>query len=99
MNPISFRSLASMALVILVIVVIGSVRVMQAEDQAVRPYTIAGTRNMRFGEILIAKPTGIEVYNTTCLNDCPPALWNALNLDEIKKQFGALKVELNGPHY
>jgi hypothetical protein len=60
---------------------------------------ITNTRNMRFGEILLVKETGIEVYNTTGVNDCPAGLWNALDLDKIKKQFGALRVEKNGPHY
>jgi hypothetical protein len=60
---------------------------------------ITKTRNMRFGEILVAKETGIEVYNTTGVNDCPAKLWNAMDLDKIKKQFGALRVEKNGPHY
>jgi hypothetical protein len=60
---------------------------------------ITNTRNMRFGEILLVKPTGIEVYNTTGVNDCPPRLWNALDLDKIKKQYGAPRVEKNGPHY
>jgi hypothetical protein len=54
---------------------------------------------MRVGEILIAKETGIDVYNTTGLNDCPAKLWDGLDLDKIKKQFGALRVEKNGPHY
>src|SRR5262249_18414206 len=43
--------------------------------------------------------SGIEVYNTTGLNDCPPELWNALDLAQIKKQFGARAVQKNGPHY
>ena len=54
---------------------------------------------MRFGEILVAKPTGIEVYNTTGLNDCPAQLWNALDPEKLKTQLGALKVQKNGPHF
>jgi hypothetical protein len=60
---------------------------------------ITNTRNMRFGEILFVKPGGIEVYNTTGVNDCPAKLWDALDLKKIKKQSGALRVEKNGPHY
>jgi len=62
-------------------------------------YTIDETRDMRFGEILIVKLRGIEVYNTTGLNDCPAELWDALDLGKIRKQFRALKVQKNGPHY
>jgi hypothetical protein len=65
----------------------------------VNPYTITETRDMRFGEILVVKQTGIEVYNTTGLNECPPKLWNALDLETIKHELGALKVQKNGPHY
>jgi hypothetical protein len=61
--------------------------------------TINNTRDMRFGEILVVKPTGVEVYNTTGLNDCPVDLWSEMNLEKIKQQFGAIKVEKNGPHF
>jgi len=54
---------------------------------------------MRFGEILVVKPTGIEIYNTTGLNDCPLDLWNAMDVEMIRQQYGALKVEKNGPHF
>jgi hypothetical protein len=64
-----------------------------------QPETFTGTRNMRFGEILVVKASGIDVYNTTGVNDCSPALWNALDLEHLKAQFGALQVQKNGPHY
>jgi hypothetical protein len=70
-----------------------------AQQTTVKPYTITGTRDMRFGEILVVKESGIEVYNTTGLNDCPPELWNALDLAQIKQQFGARAVQKNGPHF
>jgi hypothetical protein len=70
-----------------------------AQARTVKQYTIDGTRNMRFGEILVVKQSGIEVYNTTGLNDCPPELWNALDLEKIKQQFGARAVQKNGPHF
>jgi hypothetical protein len=82
----------------------------QAEDPArtrkeerktsyMKEVTITKTRDMRFGEILVVKRTSIEIYNTTGLNECPPEQWNALDLEKIKKQFGALKIEKNGPHF
>jgi hypothetical protein len=61
--------------------------------------TVTQTRNLRYGEFLVVTAGGIEIYNTTGLNDCPPELWNALDLNELAKQFGALKVQLNGPQY
>jgi hypothetical protein len=78
---------------------IGSILLRETREMTVKPYTITGTRDMRFGEILVVKPSGLEVYNTTGLNDCPPELWNALEPEAIAKQFGALKVQKNGPHY
>ena len=61
--------------------------------------TFEDTRDMRYGEIFIIKETGLDVYNTTGLNDCPAELWDALDLEEIKKQFGAQAVQKNGPHF
>jgi hypothetical protein len=48
---------------------------------------------------LVVKESGIEVYNTTGLNDCLPELWNALDIEKIAKQFDAQKVQKNGPHF
>lgn len=71
----------------------------EAQDKTAKPYTFTQTRNMRFGEILVVKPTGIQVYNTTGMNDCPAELWNAMDLKKLAKEFGAVKIEKNGPHY
>ena len=61
--------------------------------------TLKNIRDTRYGEIFIIKPTGLDVYNTTGLNDCPAKLWDALDLEKIKKDFGALQVQKNGPHF
>ena len=61
--------------------------------------TLENARNKRYGEVFIVKQSGVEVYNTTGLNDCPAALWDALDLDAIKKQHGAMAVQKNGPHF
>jgi hypothetical protein len=68
-------------------------------DRTLSEVTFTGTRDMRFGEILVVKASGIEVYNTTGLNACPPELWDALDLEKIKRQFGAQAVQKNGPHF
>ncbi len=70
-----------------------------AQDGTAKPYTFSNTRDMRFCEILVAKKSGIEVYNTTGVSDCSPELWNAMDLESLQKQFGALKIEKNGPHF
>jgi hypothetical protein len=36
--------------------------------------TVKNCRNSRYGEIFIIKETGLDVYNTTGMNDCPAAL-------------------------
>jgi hypothetical protein len=64
-----------------------------------RSITVTEARNMRYGEIFVIKETGIEVYNTTGLNDCPAELWDALDLEAIKEQYGALSIQKNGPHF
>lgn len=61
--------------------------------------SIDGCRDARYGEIFIIKPDGLEVYNTTGLNDCPAELWDRLDPEAIKKQFGAMAVQKNGPHF
>lgn len=70
-----------------------------AQEAALKQATFADTRNMRFCEILIAKPTGIEVYNTTGVSDCAADLWNSLDTEALQKKYGAMKVEKNGPHF
>jgi hypothetical protein len=71
----------------------------QVQDRTVKAYTFTDTRDMRFGEILVVKASGIDIYNTTGLNDCPPELWNTLDLDLLARQFGALQIQKNGPHF
>ena len=99
MSTTKFRGLKSLGVLTLVAGLSGSLAPAQAEDKALKSYTVNNTRNMRFGEILLVKKDGIEVYNTTGLNDCPAKLWDALDLDKIKKEHGAVRVEKNGPHY
>jgi hypothetical protein len=99
MNTFSFRRRLCLAVFALAAVMIGSIRHADAQERTVRSYTVTETRNLRFGEILVVTEKGIEIYNTTGLNECPDDLWDALDLDKLKRQFGALKVEKNGPHY
>ena len=40
----------------------------------VTAYTFHDIRDARFGEILVVKPMGVEIYNTTGLNKCPAEL-------------------------
>src|SRR3989304_5817099 len=61
--------------------------------------TVKNIRDSRYGEIFIIKQTGLDVYNTTGLNDCPAKLWDALDLEKIKNEFGAMQVQKNGPHF
>lgn len=60
-------------------------------------------RGVRYGEIfLITSQAGqltAAVYNTTGLNDCPPATWRSLDPRELAKDFGVPAVHLNGPRF
>jgi hypothetical protein len=64
---------------------------------------LAGLRGARYGEILlITSQEGqltAAVYNTTGLNDCPPAKWRQLDPGELARDFGVLVVFLNGPRF
>jgi hypothetical protein len=61
--------------------------------------TVKNCRDSRYGEIFIIKETGLDVYNTTGMNDCPAALWDKLDVEAVKKDFGAMQVQKNGPHF
>ena len=61
--------------------------------------TVTGMRDTRFGEILVVKESGAEVYNTTGLNDCPANLWDKMDLEKIKEETGAIAVQKNGPKF
>jgi hypothetical protein len=65
--------------------------------------TIEGTRDARYCEFLPVMRQGLHLvataYNTLGLNDCPPALWNAIGEKAVKRQFDALTVIVNGPRY
>jgi hypothetical protein len=66
-------------------------------------HSITGIRDARYCEIIPVVRSGFHflatVYNTLGLNDCPPALWDKITEAEMKKQFGAVKVLLNGPRH
>jgi hypothetical protein len=89
----------SSALAALAALTTAGIPLAKAQDSTLKPYTITDTRDMQFCEILIVKKTGIDIYNTTGVSDCSPELWDALDVEQIKTQFGALKVEKNGPHF
>jgi hypothetical protein len=101
MNTFRFSRLSIAAVFALVAVMIGSLPPAGGQDKTVKPQavTVTNTRDMRFGEILIVKEKGVEVYNTTGLNDCPAGVWDKLDLEKIKQQFGAKAVQKNGPHF
>lgn len=82
-------------------VLLGGLMTLDAQDKAdkTQAVTITDTRDTRFGEILVIKETGVEVYNTTGLNDCPAELWDKMDIEALKKQFGAKAVQKNGPHF
>jgi hypothetical protein len=57
------------------------------------------TRDMRYGEIAVFRRAHIDIYNTTGMNDCPAALWDALDLEQLKQEHHAHRVIKNGPHF
>jgi hypothetical protein len=66
-------------------------------------HTIDDVRDARYCEIIPVVCRGIHfvgtVYNTLGLNDCPPAVWDKITEDAMKKRFGAPMVVLNGPRH
>ena len=86
---------------LIALAVVGSILPAEAQDKTVKPQavTVTGTRDMRYCEMLVVKPDGVLVYNSTGLNDCPADKWNAMDIVQIKKQFGAVAIQKNGPHF
>ncbi len=71
----------------------------QAQPGALSSETVDNTRNMRFCELLVARFSGIDVYNTTGVSDCSAQRWDALDVRNLRRELRALKVEKNGPHF
>ena len=71
-------------------------------SQSVEPRLVTGTRNGRYGEVLLAfvdDGLRLEVYNSYLLNDCPQELWEKLSAETVASEFGAVRAVLNGPRY
>jgi hypothetical protein len=66
-------------------------------------HSIEGVRDARYCEIIPVVRNGFHlvatVYNTLGLNDCPAAIWHKITEAEMRRQFGAVKVLLNGPRH
>jgi hypothetical protein len=66
------------------------------------PRLVSGTRNARYGEVLLAfveEATRVEVYNSYLLNECPQPLWDELDATILAKEHDASFAVLNGPRY
>ena len=70
---------------------------------SVSPTTREGLRDARYCEVISVTRDRltftVEVYNTIGLNDCPAALWSALNSMALAKQKGVTTIKLNGPRH
>lgn len=60
-------------------------------------------RGTRYCEIIPVYRDGLsfrlEVFNTLGQNDCPPAVWDAIDPDKLADQLGAMEVVMNGPRF
>jgi hypothetical protein len=60
-------------------------------------------RGTRYCEIIPVYRDGIsfnlEVYNTLGQNDCPPAVWDAIDPKALARELGAEEVVMNGPRF
>lgn len=69
------------------------------------PYKlINGLYNARYCEIFLVNPAaggGIdtEIYNTTGVNDCPAASWDAVDFSAIATEWGVFAAAPNGPRH
>ena len=60
-------------------------------------------RGTRYCEIIPVYRDGLsfrlEVYNTLGQNDCPPAVWDAIDGKTLADELGAFEVVMNGPRF
>ncbi len=74
-----------------------------AGPAAAAPTRTTGMADDRYCEYLVVTGTlpklVADVWNTYGLNDCPPALWKASDVNALKTEFGAVAVQLNGPRH
>ena len=95
----SASSILIALMVILAPLALAGSKSLPPDMKELKEHTFTDTRNMRFGEMIVAFPEGAEVFNTTGSNDLPAELWDAMKADKLKEEYGALSVVLNGPKY
>lgn len=91
------RFLAFLVAVLAVIVLMP-----QAASAATKSKALTGLYNQRYCEIFavsMPEPPNfkIDIYNTVGLNNCPAAIWNAIDFDQIKADTGSIGAAPNGP--
>ena len=78
------------------------VQLAAAEDAAAKDVP-ADLRGTRYCEIIPVYRDGLsfnlEVYNTLGQNDCPPAIWDAIDPKALAKELAAEEVVMNGPRF
>lgn len=67
------------------------------------PTLLSGMRDYRYGEILLMHGAGQGatacVYNTTTVNHCPPAKWEAIDPKKLIREYQIDEVIMNGPRF
>ena len=65
------------------------------------PNQLTGMRDYRYCEILLLHAAGMSatgcVYNTTTVNMCPPAKWEAIDPKNLIREYQLDEVIMNGP--
>ena len=73
------------------------------EEDPDAPTVVVERYNGRFCEILLGNIEGrelvVDIYNTSDLNTCPQALWEALDAQQIAEENDAQIALLNGPNF
>ncbi|MXU66229.1 hypothetical protein [Oceanomicrobium pacificus] len=68
-------------------------------DKAVEPVELSDIRGMRYCEFLLIYDDRVEIYNTSASDGCPADKWDALDVDALAAENGAVKAQLNGPKF
>jgi haloalkane dehalogenase len=97
-NRLRFSILASL----IALAAFAPLAVGRAQDNLLPAKIIDDVRDKRYCEFFVV--TGhikleAAVYNTLGLNDCPPEIWQAIDLAKVKEQFDATEIVVNGPRH
>lgn len=70
-----------------------------AQEHQIEAVTLTGIRGMVFCEFLLVGDNAVTIYNTSANGPCDLDRFSAIDPDDLARDHGASKAQLNGPKY